>query len=42
MRGAIAEAEAGHPLSAADVSFHWFRRGLAFVRAEPWRYAHLE
>jgi hypothetical protein len=38
----IAEAEAGHPLSAADVSFHWFRRGLAFVRAEPWRYAHLE
>jgi hypothetical protein len=38
----IAETEAGRPLSAGEVSLHWFRRGLAFVRAEPWRYARLE
>jgi 4-amino-4-deoxy-L-arabinose transferase-like glycosyltransferase len=38
----IAEDAAGRTLSAGEVSLYWFRRGLEFVGAEPYRYAALQ
>lgn len=39
---ARAEEAEGHPLSAAGVSWHWFRRGLHAIRADPAAYLRLE
>ncbi len=39
---ASAERDAGRPLAAADVSAFWFRKGLAFIRADPADFLRLE
>lgn len=38
----LAEAEAGRPLAAAEVSAHWRRRALAWARAEPGAFLRLQ
>jgi len=38
----LAEAEAGHSLTAAEVSAHWRRRALAWARAEPGAFLRLQ
>jgi len=39
---AVAERRVGRVLAPSDVSWFWFREGLAFVRQHPGRYALLE
>src|SRR5262249_6466270 len=38
----LAEQAEGHSLTPFEVSWHWFRRGLAAIRAHPRAYADLQ